>query len=385
TDLLRGDVVDHLRRSLLRVPDDGQRQAAGVHRREREAPDVLVQEDHDPEEVELEHGAVAEPERHRRDDDLALAGEVVARVEHVVRRRRRVPLHGEPEPVPEQRVRLRREVGEDGAGVEEGAAASEHGRRHRQDVPADVDGDELDEVEGRELRLPQHRRVLRRAGVGGRRRADGEVPRRAVAGRQAVGEDGAERRGGLRRQRELAAAEAEEAVDAAEVAEVARAAPEREAGERPGGGERERVAREDAGGGRAVAVADEVEAGGVVLAAQVAGGRALGLAAVHGGVGGRLGRVEQRVLLRVAVAGGAARLALHPRQVAAGVEDERGRLRRRAEADGDDELQRVEVGPRAVRDCHGRCRRRRHRHGRNGWHGRRRRRVRSEGGGGRRG
>jgi hypothetical protein len=52
-------------------------------------------------------------------------------------------------------------------------------------------------------------------------------------------------------------------------------------------------------------------------------------AAGHGGVGGRLRRVEERVLLLVAVL---ARPALYPRQVAAGVEHHREVARRRAEA-----------------------------------------------------
>jgi len=125
---------------------------------------------------------------------------------------------------------------------------------------------------------------------------------RGVVRRQAVGEGGAERRGGLRGQRQRAAAEADQPINAAELTEVCLAASEREPGEIPCGGERQRLVGQDTSGGRAIAVRDLVEASATV-AALPAGGRALRVAAGDGGVGGGLGRVEDRVVLLVAVPG----------------------------------------------------------------------------------
>jgi hypothetical protein len=107
----------------------------------------------------------------------------------------------------------------------------------------------------------------------------------------------------------------------------------------------QRVGAVHARGARPVAVADHVpalrrRAGGRVDAQPLAHGPS----ARHGGVGRRLGGVEERVLLAVARRR-RARLALHPRQVAAGVHLHRLRHARRAEAHRHHVVERADVEP----------------------------------------
>jgi hypothetical protein len=97
------------------------------------------------------------------------------------------------------------------------------------------------------------------------------------------------------------------------------------------GGEGEGVLGVEADGLGAVAVMDVVVAVAAGAAADVEVG-AVGRRARDVGVRGRLGRAEEPLLLPVAVSH--ARLALHPRRVAAGVEHHREPLLRRAQPDG---------------------------------------------------
>jgi hypothetical protein len=118
--------------------------------------------------------------------------------------------------------------------------------------------------------------------------AEGQVPRGARRGRQAVGESGTVPRRRLRGQRHLPPVEAEQPVGLAEGPVVVVPAPEDEPRELVvGGSQRQRVAREVAVGVRVVSVPVLVPALVVRRAAAGTGGEFLALprAAGHGGGG----------------------------------------------------------------------------------------------------
>uniref|UniRef100_J3MYK1 Uncharacterized protein n=1 Tax=Oryza brachyantha TaxID=4533 RepID=J3MYK1_ORYBR len=328
-DPLVGDVVRDGERLLLRVAEDGDGRVVAVGR-ERQARLRHLRHVQHAGEVEAHGGAAFEQQRHLGDLRCRVAGEVVARVEDGQRGGLLVLPHVPRERRPERRVGARREAGDHRAGVDHRAPRRREHRRGDPYLPAaNLDADEVEVVERRVVAVGHHRRELRvrRRGV-----AEGQVPVAARRRRQAVGEARPVVGRPLRRQRHLLAAKAEEPVGLAEQPGVGVAAAEDEARELGGRRQRERVTHEVAVGLRLVAVRDLVPA-----LVRRAGPRvellALLRAAGHGGVRRRLRRVEQRVVLLVAVA---ARRALHPRQVAAGVEHHRVLLRRRSEPHGHD-------------------------------------------------
>jgi hypothetical protein len=351
-----GGAVDaHLERALLHVAEDGHATvtAAGC---EREAP-----ERQDPVGAQRHGRAAAEGERHVRERHGAVPGEVVAGVQDPVRRRCRVPVrgHAAAERGPQRRVRGRRQAGDDRAGVHH-RPARERRRGHAELLPADADPRQHDDVVGRRVRRRQQlRRGEARRGARRPAHAQREVPRGGRLRREAVGEDPAVGARRLLHERRLLAAEAQEPVDAVEQPALRVPAAEEEALHRAARRQGQRVGAVHARGVGPVAVADHVpalrrRAGGRGVDAQP---RAHGAPARHGGVGRRLGGVEERVLLAVARRRRGARLALHPRQVAAGVHLHGLRHARRAEARRHHVVERADVVPPARR--HRRHRRRR--------------------------
>uniref|UniRef100_A0A453L3B5 Uncharacterized protein n=1 Tax=Aegilops tauschii subsp. strangulata TaxID=200361 RepID=A0A453L3B5_AEGTS len=330
-DLVVGDVVHHRERLLLRVPEDADVRAVAVGR-ERQARLRHLGHVQHPAEVEPHGGAAGEHQRHRRYAHRRVPREVVARVQDGQRGRPLVPVpaHGARELRPERGVRARRQAGDHRPRVDHRAGGREHDGGDPDRPPGDLDADEADIVERRRVAAGLHRResCVRR-----RRPAEGQVPRGAGRRREAVGEPRPVLGRRLGRQRHLLAAEPDEPVGPAEQAGVPFAAPEDEPRERVGRRQRQRVARQGAVGLRLVAVHDLVPAFPVRRAAPRVQPLALRRGAGHGGVRRGPRRVEERVLLLVAVR---ARRALHPRQVAAGVEHHRHAPGRGAEAHGHD-------------------------------------------------
>ncbi|BAS73094.1 Os01g0608200, partial [Oryza sativa Japonica Group] len=309
--------------------------------------------------VEVDDGAAGEHQRDGRYADLVQAGEVEARVENAQGLRPRVPRHPGSERRRQRRVRRRRQPRDHRAGVHQ-RPGGEHRRRQPELLPAHGDVLQGREVVRRDLLAPEHRRrrePRRAAAAAARRRAQREEPRRGRRRREAVEEGLAVPRRRLRHRRLRVAAEADEAVGLVvhAGAQLGVAAPELEAPDDVGAGQRQHVGAVRPGCVRAVAVLDDVLAPRLGVAAvglaAVAELRARGGAAVERRVRARRGRVEQRAGVGVARRRGGARLALHPRHVAAGVDDHPLRHRRRAEPDGDDVLQRVQGG--AQRGRHG--------------------------------
>jgi hypothetical protein len=324
------NVVQHLERPLLHVADDARGAVVAVGR-EGEA---AFQED--PAGVEVHDSTTGEDERDGRSGDRGLAAEVEARVEEVsTARRRRILLHPVLERRGERRVRGRRQARDDGAGVHDRPGGEDRGR----DIelrPIDLDALEPHAVERRELdadhRCPHEAR--RRA-----RSAEREEPGGARGGREAVREGAAKRARRLRGERLRAAAEAHEPVGEAVEAPLLVAAPELEARERVGA-HLQRVGAVRPGRRGAVAVRDDVLALGAGAAVALLLELRAGLrAAGEGGVGGRRGGVEDRVRLLVTLG---ARLAPHPRHVAAGVDEHVLGRGRGAEPDADHVLQRLQ-------------------------------------------
>ncbi|CAI0376583.1 unnamed protein product, partial [Linum tenue] len=119
-------VVNHLQRPLLHVPEyrhvlrvpiAGERQA---HLRRL----VGVQ---NPDGIDVHLGAAGEEEPDLGHREILKLAEVVAGVEDRQRRAQRVLRHLLPERRPEGGVRRRREAGDGGAGVDDGAGGGEHG------------------------------------------------------------------------------------------------------------------------------------------------------------------------------------------------------------------------------------------------------------------
>ncbi|KAB8100972.1 hypothetical protein EE612_031629, partial [Oryza sativa] len=313
------DVVEHLVRLLLHVPDEPEREVSR-RRHEREAP-----LHHDSHRVQPHHRAAVEHQRHRRHRHAREPDEVVAGVQPgPPSRHPRVRRHGAPERQPQRPVRRRRQLRDDHARVHH-RAAGEHHRRHVQPPPADLDAPEANQVQRRDDARVAHQRRPREPP---RAAAVGRAAEREEAGgarvRDAVGERVPERRRRLRQERLAAAAERHGAGGGgAEVAAHGVAAAEAEVHDDGARVEREGVHHVRPRGGPAVAVVDEVLALVVgatsAVAAELAAG---GGAARHGGGGPRPPRVKQGVLLRVALRHGARR-ALDPWQVDAGVDGHR--------------------------------------------------------------
>ena len=102
------DVVEHLERTLVHVAEDSGEQVVRAWLLEGEA--ALQQ--NPVGDVELHRRAAVERQGHCRHRDIAEAGEVVAGVEALVRRRQdqRVRRHGAPESTPQRRVGRVREL-----------------------------------------------------------------------------------------------------------------------------------------------------------------------------------------------------------------------------------------------------------------------------------
>jgi len=357
SDVSAGRIVQHLERALVDIAND-----SGVAIRgpcdEREA----AVEQNPRRHVEVDRDAAFEREGNGRHRHVGVAGEVVARVEVlvVVGWQERVRGHGAPERRPQRRVGRLREPRDDGAGVYD-HASGEHRRLYVELLPSDADAGEFDQVKRRLHDLQRRELEPRRVVAAGSGRAEREEPRRAVPRRQAVREGAAVRPRRLRDERLRRAAEAEEAVEQVEHAFLDQAAAETEVVDNGSRlwAQRQCLRAVHPHRGVPVAVLDAVLAqGGAAGRVGAAVGVGVGVevparlgAARHGRVRGRRARVEHGVLLRVA-RGGVAGLALHPRQVAAGVDEQDLRHRRRAEAQRDDVLQRVHEGAQRRRDAH---------------------------------
>jgi hypothetical protein len=340
------DIVEHLERALLHVAEDS---GVAILARGRESEAATVQNAGD---VEVHDGAAGEGQRNLGHGDGAEAVEVEAGVQQVGRGRRgRVRLHLLPERCPQRAVRRRRQPRDDGAGVDDGACGEDRGW-HVEPGPRNSDGLEEHAVERRGVPGPRHGRA--RIARGAASRAEGEEPGGARRAREAVGERLAVGRRRMRYEGLRVAAEPHEAVHLVDESGGAVAAPELEALDDVGRGQAQRVGAVRPLCGGAVAVRDEVLAlrvqAAVALAAEL---RALRGAAGEGGVRGGLGRIEELVLLRVARSRGAGS-ALHPRHVAARVDDHDLGHGGRANADGDHVLRGAKREAGAGRDGHGR-------------------------------
>ncbi|GJN22059.1 hypothetical protein PR202_gb09590 [Eleusine coracana subsp. coracana] len=335
-------VEAHLEGPLLHVPEDGHAAVLAAGGREREAP-----EGQDPIPAERHGRAASKRKRHRGQRHAAVSREVVARVEDPRGRRGRVLVrgHGGAERRPQRGVRGGREPRDHRAGVDDDAAR-EHGRRHVEFLPADADPrHHHDVVEGR---VGQGEQL--RGGDGGAAgagpAAQREVPRSGGRGGEAVREGPAVGGHRLLHERDGMPAQAQEPVDPREQPGLRAAAAEEEARHLVLRRERERVGAVHARGVGRVSVPDHVpalprarRAAAVTVEAEPGAG---GAAARDRGVGGRLGRVVERVLLRVAGRRGAGR-ALHPGQVAARVHLHRLRHARGAQTHRDDVVERADA------------------------------------------
>jgi len=312
------DIVQHLQGPLLHVANDPR---GGVVIIGREGEAAVLQ---DARGVELHGGAPIEDEGDPRQLDAADAGEVEARVEYAEGAREPVHVHLGPERRPQRAVRSRRQPGDDGARVHDGARR-EHGGGHVEPPSGHGDGLQDHDVEGGDFSESAHGRHGKPRGRDARH-AEREEPGVARRPGEAVGEDSST---DLRHQRLHAAANPEDPVCPVRVGEarLGVAAAEREAAADhaagAGGGHREGVGAVRAGGAGAVSVVDGV-------AALTASGAATGVLSTEpragrggardGGEGGRLARVEDGVLLSVARWHGA-RTALDPGEVGARVNE----------------------------------------------------------------
>ena len=162
--------------------------------------------DQNPRRDEVDLHSAAECERHGGDGDGRVVGEVEARVQDRVRRRRRVILHPLLERRAQGGVRRRRQPRDHRAGVDDRAARREDGLPYRERLAADGDGGDGDEVERGALRGVERREPHALSGASGL--AEGEVAGGARLRREAVGEVLPVPRRGLGYDRERVPAEA---------------------------------------------------------------------------------------------------------------------------------------------------------------------------------